>query len=196
MLATLEVILAVLEELRGSNVECQGYVLAGLEAGLLDGVHDDVESSLGGVNGRCKATLVAQTSGQALVLQHCLQCVVDLGAHAKSLGERLRTNRSDHEFLDVYAGVSVCAAVEDVHHWHWQYVCIRAANVAVQRQCSGLCGGLGCGDGNAQDSVSAELGLVISTVQLNQCLVNEALIVGFEASNFVGNLLVDVLNGL
>ena len=68
MLATLEVILAVLEELGGSNVECQGYVLAGLEAGLLDGVHDDVKSSLGGVNGRSEAALVAQTGGQALVL--------------------------------------------------------------------------------------------------------------------------------
>lgn len=76
----------------------RGYILAGLEAGLLDGVHDDVESSLGGVNGRSEAALVAQTSGQPLVLQHCLQCVVNLGAHAKSLGEGLRTNRSDHEF--------------------------------------------------------------------------------------------------
>ena len=122
--------------------------------------------------------------------------MVNLGAHAKSLGEGLRTNRSDHEFLDVHAGVSVCAAVENVHHWHRQYVCIRATDVAVQRQCSGLCSGLGCGNGNAQDSVSAELGLVIGTVQLNQCLVNEALVVGFEASNFVGNLLVDVLNSL
>ena len=90
----------------------------------------------------------------------------------------------------------MCATVEDIHHRHWQYVSIGATDVAVQRQCSGLCGGLGYGDGNAQDSVSAQLRLVIGTVQPNQCLVNEALIVSFEASNLIGNLLIDILNSL
>ena len=72
MLATFEVVLAILIEFGGGNVEGESNVLAGLQAGLLDGLNNQVESFLGGADGRSEAALVTQAGGQALGLHHGL----------------------------------------------------------------------------------------------------------------------------
>ena len=189
-------VLAILIEFGGGNVESESNVLAGLQAGLLDGLNDQVEGFLGGADGGSEAALVTQAGGQALGLHHGLQGVVHLGAQAKSLSEGFGTNRGDHEFLHIHAGVGVCATVDDVHHGHGQEVGIRATNVAIERQVGGLGGCLGHGHGHAQDGISAQLGLVFRAIELNQGLINNPLVVGFEADNFIGNFVVDVLHGL
>ena len=67
-----------------------------------------------------EAAFVADAGSQAAILQDLLERVVDLGAHAQTLGERGRAYRHDHELLQVDVVVRVHAAVEDVHHRHRQ----------------------------------------------------------------------------
>ena len=118
---------------------------------------------------------------EALLLQHRLERVVDLGALAQRLAEGRRADRRDHELLDVHVGVGVRAAVEDVHHRHRQQVGVRPADVAVERQAGGVGGGAGDGERDAEDRVGAELGLVGRAVELDHRLVDEPLVVGVEA---------------
>ena len=133
---------------------------------------------------------------EALVLQHGLEGVVDLDAPAQALGEGLGAERGDHEFLDVDVGVGVRAAVEDVHQRNGQYVGVRAAQVLVQRQVGGGCGGVGNGQGDAEDGVGAELGLVGGAVQVDHGLVDAALVGGVEADQGRCDLVDDGVNGL
>ena len=122
--------------------------------------------------------------------------MVHLGAQAEGLGEGFGTDRGDHEFLHIHAGVSVCATVDDIHHGHGQEVSVRATNVAVERQVGGLGSCLSHSHGHTQDGVGAQLGLVFRAIKLNQGLVDNPLVVGFKADNFIGNVFVDVLHGL
>ncbi|BAC17851.1 conserved hypothetical protein [Corynebacterium efficiens YS-314] len=196
VLATLEVVFAVLEELGGSNIQGQGDVLARLEAGLLDGLDDEVQGCTGGLDGRGEAALIAQTGGQALLVDDLLQCVVDLRACAQGLGEGVETDRGDHELLDIHTGVGVCATVDDVHHRDGQHVGVRATDVTEQGQTCGIRGGLGHSHGDTQDGVGAQAGLVLGAVQLDHGRIDETLIVGLQAGQLVADLLVDVLNSL
>ena len=99
-----------------------------------------------------EAALVAEAGGEAALLQHRLQRVVDLGAPLQRLAEGRRADRRDHELLDVDAGVGVRAAVEDVHHRHRQHVGVRPADVAEQRQLGRLGGRLGHRERDAEDA--------------------------------------------
>ena len=65
------------EELGAGDVEGQGDVGAQLEAGRLDGGGDQLQRGDVGRQVRREAALVAQAGGQALLLQHGLQRVVD-----------------------------------------------------------------------------------------------------------------------
>ena len=98
-------------------------------------------------------------------MQNLLQGVVDLGAPAQSLGERLSANRHDHEFLEVDVVVSMYAAVEDVHHGSGQQMSVRTANILVERQSCFLSSCTSGCQRDAQDGVGAEAALVVSAVE-------------------------------
>ena len=66
-----------------------------------------------------------------------LERVEDLGDHADALGEALRADRHDHEFLEVDLVVGVLAAVDDVGHRHRQDAGVGPADVAVEGQARG-----------------------------------------------------------
>ena len=134
LLLALEGVLLLVVELAGRDVERERDVLAELEAGRLDGLGDQVERGAVARQVGGEAALVADAGGQALLLQHRLERVVDLGALLERLAERRRADRRDHELLDVDVGVGVGAAVEDVHHRHRQQVGVGPADVAEQRQ--------------------------------------------------------------
>ena len=125
-------------------------------------------------------------------MQHLLQRVVDLGAPAQRLGKRARAHRHDHELLEVHVVVSMHAAVEDVHHGRGQQVRVRAADVLVQRLLSRLSSSLGAGQRRAEDGVRAQGTLVVGAVHLQHDVVDEALIVGLDADERLGDLLVHV----
>ena len=127
-------------------------------------------------------------------MQNLLQGVVDLGAPAQSLGERLSANRHDHEFLEVDVVVSMHAAVEDVHHGSGQQMSVRTANILVERQSCflGSCTS-GC-QRDAQDGVGAEASLVVSAVEGDHGIVDCALVVGLVAHELIGKLGVHMLD--
>ena len=138
--------------------------------------------------------LVADAGGQAALLDHRLQRVVDLGSPAQRLGEGRRADRGDHELLDVHVVVGVRAAVQDVHHRDRQHVRVRPAEVAEQRQAAGVRGGPGDGHADADDGVRAEPGLVRRPVQVDQRLVHQPLVVGLVAEQFRLDLVDDALD--
>ena len=160
----------------------------GRVAGLLDGDEDQVERVAVAGQARREAALVTEAGGQALALQHGLERVVDLGAPAQRLAERLGADRRDHELLDVHVGVGVRATVEDVQHRHRQHVRVRAADVAEQLQAAGRRGGLGDGERHAEDGVRAEPGLVRRAVQVDQLLVDDALLDRLDAGQLGADL--------
>ena len=122
--------------------------------------------------------------------------MVDLDAGPQRLGEGGRTDGSDHELLDVHIGIGVGAAVEDVHHRHRQQVGVGSAQVLVQRQIGGIGGSLGHSQRDSEDGVGAEAGLVLSPVQVQQHLVDDALLGGVEGFQCGGDDLVDGLHRL
>ena len=122
--------------------------------------------------------------------------MVDLGAPAQGLTEGGSAEGSDHELLDVNVGVRVGATVEDVHHGDGQDVSVGAAQVLVQGQVRVLRGGLGDGEGDAEDGVRAELALVGGAVQVDHGLVDVALIVSFLADELRSDLLDDSVDGV
>ena len=129
-------------------------------------------------------------------MQHLLQGVVDLGAPAQSLGEGGGAHGHDHELLEVHVVVGMHAAVQDVHHGRRQKMRVRTAHVLVQRQLGGLRGSLGHGQRSAQDGVGTEHALVLRAVGLDHGGVHHALILGLEADEHVGDLVVHMGHGI
>src|SRR5690606_31066004 len=80
-------------------------------------------------------------------------------------------------------------AVEDVHQWHWQYVCVRAAQVLVQWQVGAHSGSICYCQGDAEDGVGAQLGLVGGAVQFNHGGVDGALVSGVKALQLISDFL-------
>ena len=98
----------------------------------------------------------------------------------------------DHELLEVHLVVGVRAAVEHVHHRHRQHPRRLAAEVAPQRQA--LLGRLRVRrrERHAEDRVGAQPRLVRRAVELDQRLVEAALVGGVDAGDGRGDLAVDV----
>ena len=120
----------------------------------------------------------------------------DFRAHAQRVGEGLRADRHDHEFLEIDRIVGVHAAVDDVHHRHGQQPRIRAADIAVERQAVRLGRGLGDGKRDAEDGVGAEPALVLRAVELDQRLVDLDLVLRLHAADRVEDLAVHGLERL
>ena len=110
--------------------------------------------------------------------------------------KRRRADRDDHELLEVHVVVRVRAAVDDVHHRHRQDPGRVAAQVAPQREVLLRGGRTSVGERDAEDGVRAQAGLVLGPVELDQLGV-EALLVGrVVAGDGLGDLAVDVADGL
>ncbi len=122
--------------------------------------------------------------------------MVHLGAPAQRLLEVGRTDRRDHELLDIDPGVGVRPAVEDVHHRHGQDVGIRAADVAEQRQTRRLGGGFRHRERHTQNRVGAQPRLVRCAVEVQQGLIDQSLVVGAQPDDRGGDLVEHGLHGL
>ena len=88
------------------------------------------------------------------------------------------------------------AAVEDVHHRHRQGLGVYAAQVVVQGQVQRGSSCLRAGQGHAQDGVRAQAGLVRRAVELYEHLIYRGLVEDVQAQHGLGDLGVDVLDGL
>src|SRR5208283_2459156 len=84
--------------------------------------------------------------------------------------------RHDHILLEVHRRVAVRAAVEDVHHGHWQYLRIHAAEVAVERQAELHRRRFRDGQRDTEDGVCAEPGFRRRAIQRNHHAVDAGLV--------------------
>ena len=190
-------LLLLVPPLGGGGVDGDHEVLAGLIAGLFNGLDDDLQGVLilfqvGGI-----AALIAHAGGGgAVLLQGVLQGVEHLGAHTQSLAEGLGAHGHDHELLDLHVVGGVRAAVEDVHHGHRQLLGVDAANVVVQGHAQILGSCLGAGQGGTKNGIGAQTLLVGGAVQVDQQLVDGYLIQHVGADQGLGDLGIHVLNSL
>ncbi len=182
-------------ELGRGRVDGQRDVAARGEPGLADRLDDQVERGPVVLQVRREAALVAHAGGQAVLLEHRLERVVGLRAPAQRLGVRRRADRRDHELLDVDVGVGVRAAVEDVQHRDREHVPVRAAQVAEELQARRVGGGPGHRHRHADDRVGAEPRLVGRPVEVDQRLVDQALVVGLVAEQLLLDLLDHAVDG-
>ena len=188
--------LGLVPELAGGGVEGDEDLLAPGIAGLVHGLFDDLQCVLVVLEVWCEAALVADGGAHVSILEHTLECVVDLNASAKGLAEVVEPPGLDHELLEVHGVVGVLAAVEDVQHRHRERLGTRAAQVAIEREARGIGGGLGGGHRDTKDRVCAELCLVRRAIELDQGLVDRLLLAGVHPLDRRGDAVVDICDRL
>ena len=88
--AGLALLLGLVEQLRRRRVEGEDDLLAELVAGLLDGLGQHLEGLVAALEVRSEAALVADGGAEVAVVQHLLEVVEDLGAHAQGFAEGRR----------------------------------------------------------------------------------------------------------
>ena len=88
------------------------------------------------------------------------------------------------------------AAVDDVHHRHREDVCVRPADVAIERHVEFVGGRLGHREADAEDGVGAEAGLVLRAVEVDHQLVDRPLVERIETLDVLGDFDVDESDGV
>ena len=141
-----------------------------------------------------ESAFVAHRGRQPLPVEQFLQRVENLRAAAQRIAKARRADRHDHEFLQVERVVGVRAAVDHVDHRHRHLHLPGTAEIAVQRQPGLLGRRLGDRHRYREQRIRAEPGLVLRAVELDQRLVDEALLGGIEADDRFGDLRVHVLD--
>ena len=188
----LEVVRAVAVQLRARRIHRQGHLAPRLQARRLDGLDQQLQRLGGGVDLRSEPALVTDRGGQAAPRELRRQRVEHLGPPPEPLGERGRTQRDQHELLQLQGIVGVPSTVDHVHHRDRQHVGVRPAQVAVQGELQRRGGRPGHGQGHSQDGVRAEGRLVRRTVQVHQESVDSPLVQGVEPFDLGRDLLADV----
>ncbi len=192
LVGLLEDVLAILEEFAGGGVEADSDVHAGLVAGLRDGFEAALDGFFVGFQHGGEAALVADGSGVAFLAEHLFEGMEDLDAHAQGFAEALGAEGRDHEFLRVHRIIGMRAAVDDVHHGHWQGVGADSAEVAIKRSVLGRGGRAGGGHGDGQNGVGAEASFVGRAIERDHRAIDFALLGGVLAVQRGGDFAVDV----
>ncbi len=191
-----EDVLAVLVEFGRGRVESNEHVVSGYVPGLVDGLNDDGDGLFVGLQVRGESSLVADSDRVPLGLQHFLERVEDLRAHADRVGEAVGAGWDDHELLYVDVVVGVLAPVDDVHEGNGEESGSHSADVPVERNVERVGGGLCACQRDAQDRVGAQAALVLGTVEGDQKLVYDRLVVCLEPDDLGSDDLVDVADGV
>lgn len=215
-----QVVLALLVELGRGDVQ-SNVDLAGV-AGLLDGLGDQVEGLLGGLDIGSNTTLITNVAGglAVLLLGESLQLLVDLGTLAQTLGERGSSTMNpsvqllglsivrghllgnDHEFLESQTATGVGTTVQDVLEGDGEDIGLlgsgEVGDVSVEGNTLLGSTSLGNGQADTQDGVGTEVGLVGGAIKLVEELINLGLVLHIDVLLDEGraNGLVNVLDGL
>merc|ERR1719411_991394 len=196
-----QVVLAVFKELAGCDVHADHDL--SLVTSLLDGLDHKLQGLAIVLEVGGEATLVTDSSGvkSVLLLDESLEVVVELRSHSHGLAEAGGSKGQHHELLHGELVAGVAAAVDNVEAGHRHHHVLHASeisNVAVKRNT--LVGGssLAHSHADAEDSVGAELGLVLSTVKGEHEAVNLLLLDGVHAfgHDLWSDEIVDVVDGL
>ena len=119
--------------------------------------------------------------------------MIDLAAPAQSLGKAASPHGHDHKLLNINIVCRVCAAVENVHHRDGERDRGDAADIAIQRQMIGVCGGACGGKRYGKRGVCAQLAFVFGAVCLKNELIQLALLACAFAAECGGD---DVIDGM
>ena len=185
-------VFAALVEFGGGGIEGEGHVLAGAVAGGFAGLGDEAECLAGHATNVGDEGVVADIGGMAGGVEGFFQGLEDFGTHADALGHGGGGDGLYHELLDVDGIVGVLAAIDDVHHRHGQGTGVDAADVAVEREADILGRRLGHREGDAEDGVGAEAGLVGGAVQVDHHVVDLDLVGGVQPGQHVEDLALHV----
>ena len=157
---------------------------------------NDCDGILRAVERGSETTLVAYGRREVTVVEHLLQVVEHLGAHADALLERRSAHGTDHKLLECDRSVRVRTAVDDVHHRNGQRLGVRAADIAIERHAEIVGGSAGNGQRHAEDGVCAELRLGGGSVEGDHGLVDAHLVGYVHADDGRSDHFVNVLHGV
>jgi len=201
LVGLLENILAgsLVVELAGRGIESDGHLFARFVAGGGDGFENDLNGFLVGLAAWRETAFIANGGGIAALFEGRLQRVEDFNAPAESFAERGSTNGHGHEFLEINGAVGMGAAIEDVHHGDGEKIAgsIRgvAREVFVKRLFEGNGSGARGGHGDGEDGVGTETGFGGRAIEVDQIVVESALVNGVRAGDRFGDLGIDVGDG-
>ena len=122
--------------------------------------------------------------------KHLPQRVVGLGAPPQGFRERGRSDRDDHELLQIHVVVGVGAAVDHVHHRRGKHVRVGAAHMSEEGDAERRCRRMGGRQRCRQHRIGAETSLVHRGVELDEHLVDGPLFDGIETHERAGDLAV------
>ena len=159
-----------------------------------------IENGLDRCSGRLEirreAALVADAGRMTALVEDGLERVEDFGADTERLGEGLSATGDEHELLEIEAILGMRPAVDDVQQRHRQRPRAVPAEPAIQRSARIRGSRLRGGERAAEDRVRTEPALVGRSVEVDQQLVERALIVRGDAGERARDLTVDVRDRL
>ena len=123
---------------------------------------------------RRKATFIPDRGVEAFALQHTLQGVENLRTITQCFRKIGRTDRQDHEFLDIDAVIGMHTTVDDVHHRYRHGGAVSEMpekRLALRQRLR-----LRRSQRHRKQGVRTEIALVGTTVQLDHLLIERTLI--------------------
>src|SRR5690606_4433641 len=109
-------VITVLEKFGRSAVEAKSNIFTRLETGLFDRFHDVIERSLGILQIRSKAAFIANIGVVTGILQTLLEGMENFRAITNSFTNGRSPHWQNHELLEINRIVSMCTAINDIHH--------------------------------------------------------------------------------
>ena len=198
-----EIVLAILVELGGSDIHAD-LDLVGV-TGVGDSGLQELKTLSVVLNVGSESTLISDVGGilTVLLLDDGLEGVVDLGTDLHGLGKGGSAGGQDHELLHGELVSGVGTSVDDVesgdgHDNLLATVSGQVSNVTVERDTLAGSTGPEDGHGDTEDGVGTILGLVDSSIQLDEELVNGDLVLDIDVGGDQSGseVLVDVLDSL
>ena len=180
----------------GSHVQGNGNVLPEPVTGLVYRLGDAIQGVFRRVQPGGEAAFVAHGGGKAAVMKNGFQRMENFRAITQGFPEGGSAGRDDHEFLEINRRVGVGASVDDVHHRNGKDLGVRAAQVAVQGLVQLGRRRFGKRQGNTQNGVGPQFGLVECAVQGIHEGIRRGLFRGFQTDQGRSNDVTDVVYGL
>ena len=118
-------------ESTGCGINGDKDLFTWLVTGLFYSHHQQLKGLIVGLQIRAVASLVPHRSMVTFRVEDTTQRVKCLHSHLQSAGERIRTTRHDHEFLNIDIVVRMLTTVEHIHHRYRQYVSVDTTDVLV-----------------------------------------------------------------
>jgi len=120
-------------------------------------------------------------------MQDLLQFVKNFRAITQRFGKIRCAFRHDHELLEIDRGIGMRAAVQNIHHRHWQNARTGSAQITKERKvCRRRSRVRGC-KRHTEQRVCAQIFFVGRTIQLDQLGIDFFLRAGVKSPEGIGN---------